>query len=430
MYCEKCGAKISDDARFCPNCGAEVKAYKEGTKNSNLEASTTQDSQKYTADTLPTLPHVVNAKEIVLEVIVAVIISIILSAIELVFALHAVMIWIHGFTLFVVILYVMAEFAGEHFKSAVGYISFIIISEICTIVVYVLGYGFVGEYITSMDKIMPLVFTCIELMFPRFAAIFLIFEAFKEKAYKDILTDGGDINVAMTLKTEVVKSSNALAILCIVVTITVFSGIVIELLSFDSNRTSESNAVLIDDFNDEKSIDKKLEGLIGSYYKAYAAGDTTALQEIAYPISDAEISYISMLSQYIDSYDVKKISHETGLYDGAYLVSVVYKMSFSRIKTPAPGLDFFYVETDENGKIYINNLYSAYNMSNEENAVDSNITARISEYKQQDDIQALMETAQEDYSKALETDSELKTFVESTLPEKIKEWAEEYVNNN
>lgn len=30
MYCKKCGAKISDNASFCPKCGTQLKGGKQG----------------------------------------------------------------------------------------------------------------------------------------------------------------------------------------------------------------------------------------------------------------------------------------------------------------------------------------------------------------------------------------------------------------
>lgn len=39
MYCTNCGAKISDDAKFCPECGAEVKTAQNGSNSSEEKSS-------------------------------------------------------------------------------------------------------------------------------------------------------------------------------------------------------------------------------------------------------------------------------------------------------------------------------------------------------------------------------------------------------
>ena len=45
-------------------------------------------------------------------------------------------------------------------------------------------------------------------------------------------------------------------------------------------------------------------------------------------------------------------------------------MKFKDVDTVAPGLDFFYVRTNEDGSVYIDNLYSQYNLKIKENALD------------------------------------------------------------
>ncbi len=179
-------------------------------------------------------------------------------------------------------------------------------------------------------------------------------------------------------------------------------------------------------YSDEKE-NTELFDLISSYYRACANNDVDALKAAAHPFSDSELSYISMMSEYIDSYTVEKIYSKNGLTKGAYLVSVYVDMQFSGIDTPAPGLDFFYVETDpDTGKLFINNLYSTYNLNNNENAVDSQVATMIAEFEQQPDVQSLQADVQKAYNEATIEDGNLKTFIETTLQERIVEWAKGY----
>lgn len=177
----------------------------------------------------------------------------------------------------------------------------------------------------------------------------------------------------------------------------------------------------------EEKENSELNDLISSYYKAYAGNDTEGLKAAARPFSDSELSYIAMMSEYVDSYTIEKIYSKNGLTDGSYLVSVYVDMKFSGIDTAAPGLDFFYVETDpDTGKLFINNLYSTYNLNNNENAVDSQVATMIAEFEQQEDVQALQADVQKEYNAATIEDGKLKTFIETTLQEKITEWAKNY----
>ena len=101
----------------------------------------------------------------------------------------------------------------------------------------------------------------------------------------------------------------------------------------------------------------------------YAAGDVTTLSSIATPISANEQSYIGLFSQYVDEYQNIKCYTKTGLDENSYLVSVSMEIKFTGVDTTAPGLDFFYVRTNDDGSLYIDNLYSQYNLANQENAL-------------------------------------------------------------
>ena len=54
------------------------------------------------------------------------------------------------------------------------------------------------------------------------------------------------------------------------------------------------------------------------------------------------------------------------MYKRQYLVSVSMEIKFTGVDTTAPGLDFFYVRTNDDGTLYIDNLYSQYNLANQE----------------------------------------------------------------
>ncbi len=178
------------------------------------------------------------------------------------------------------------------------------------------------------------------------------------------------------------------------------------------------------DFTDE-SENKKLNKLLESYYKYYDAGDTDNLQKIAYPISDSEISYIKMMSAYIDSTDITAVYSKQGL-DDSLMVSVCIETTFTGQSTKAPGLDFFYVSYDKDKKLYIDNLYSTFNVQNSENEMDPSITALISEYERQDDVAALQSKQQKKYEAAIESDPTLDTLMTTTFPAVTSTWAVNY----
>lgn len=162
--------------------------------------------------------------------------------------------------------------------------------------------------------------------------------------------------------------------------------------------------------------------LINNYYTAYANGDIATLTTLATPISENEQGYISVFSQYVESYQNISCYTKKGLDDNSYLVSVYMEVKFTGVDTLAPGLDFFYVRANEDGSYYIDNLYSQYNLANQENALDADIQNLISQFEQEEDVVALQQDVQAKYESALASDENLSTMVTSTIQDAIAAW--------
>lgn len=163
--------------------------------------------------------------------------------------------------------------------------------------------------------------------------------------------------------------------------------------------------------------------LISGYYTAYANGDTKTLETLAEPISDAEKSFITVFSQYVDNYENISCYTKQGLDQASYIVSVSLELKFKDVETTAPGLDFFYIQTKEDGSLYIDNLYSQFNLSHEEQALDDDIVALIEDFKQQSDVIALSNDIQQKYDAAVASDESLKNMMETTIPDAVTVWA-------
>ena len=162
--------------------------------------------------------------------------------------------------------------------------------------------------------------------------------------------------------------------------------------------------------------------LINNYYTAYANGDIATLTTLATPVSENEQGYISVFSQYVESYQNISCYTKKGLDDNSYLVSVYMEVKFTGVDTLAPGLDFFYVRANEDGSYYIDNLYSQYNLANQENALDADIQNLISQFEQEEDVVALQQDVQAKYESALASDENLSTMVTSTIQDAIAAW--------
>ena len=172
----------------------------------------------------------------------------------------------------------------------------------------------------------------------------------------------------------------------------------------------------------EVDANPAINELINNYYTAYANGDIATLSTLASPISANEQSYIGVFSQYVEGYQNISCYTKKGADDTSYLVSVYMEMKFVGVDTLAPGLDFFYVRTNPDGSLYIDNLYSQYNYANQENALDPNIQSLITQFEQEDDVVALQQDVQAKYESALAADPNLSNMISTTLKDAIASW--------
>ncbi len=174
----------------------------------------------------------------------------------------------------------------------------------------------------------------------------------------------------------------------------------------------------------------EINQLIEAYYNAYATGDLETLTSLATPVSEREQGYITLFSQYVESYQNMVYYTKSGLDETSYLVNVYVEVKFESVDTLAPGLDFFYVRTREDGNLYIDNLYSQYNYKNMDNALDTDIDNLIKEFQQQEDVIALLKDAQAKFDEAVVSDENLANILNVTIPDAISNWMAELVSQN
>ena len=174
-----------------------------------------------------------------------------------------------------------------------------------------------------------------------------------------------------------------------------------------------------------------IEALMGEYFTALAENDTYVLNEILDPVFDNEMEYIRIVSDYIDSYNNIVCYASEGAKEGDYIVAAYYEVKYSKVRETAPGMQFFYVETNADGDLYLNNLYSEHNMVYVESQGNTEIMALMSEYQLEPDMQSMVTQVQDNYSAALEGSEGLTEMVTVTLPAALTDWAasmEAYLN--
>lgn len=193
-----------------------------------------------------------------------------------------------------------------------------------------------------------------------------------------------------------------------------------------NTEAGSQTEISVKDFEFEKDYtnDAKddISTLLADYYKAYVGDDLDTLGKLATPMSDNEKSYIGVVSQYCESVNDITPYTKNGLKKGTYFVSVKNSIKFTGVDTQAPTLDFFYIETGKDGKLFINNVYSNFNRTYCENELDDDIMELISKYTASSEFADLHEEVQKAYEQAVGSDANLKTMLETTLTGAIKQW--------
>ena len=193
-----------------------------------------------------------------------------------------------------------------------------------------------------------------------------------------------------------------------------------------NTEAGSQTEISVKDFEFEKDYtnDAKddISTLLADYYKAYVGDDLDTLGKLATPMSDNEKSYIGVVSQYYESVNDITPYTKNGLKKGTYFVSVKNSIKFTGVDTQAPTLDFFYIETGNDGKLFINNVYSNFNRTYCENELDDDIMELISKYTASSEFADLHEEVQKAYEQAVGSDANLKTMLETTLTGAIKQW--------
>lgn len=94
--------------------------------------------------------------------------------------------------------------------------------------------------------------------------------------------------------------------------------------------------------------------LFNTYYTAMVEGDTETMSQMVYYLDTTEILRAAETSKYIESYPPLEIYTKAGPREGTYIAYVYADLKFYDYDKPVPGMRTYYVCTDEDGKLYIN----------------------------------------------------------------------------
>ncbi|MBD5529494.1 MAG: SH3 domain-containing protein [Lachnospiraceae bacterium] len=104
----------------------------------------------------------------------------------------------------------------------------------------------------------------------------------------------------------------------------------------------------------ERNTDGDLYSLIATYYNAFANGDVETIKSISSYMEETEEIRIPEMAKYVESYPLIEIYTKPGPRENSYLAYVYFHMTVTGFEEEAPGMDTFYVCTNEDGSLYLN----------------------------------------------------------------------------
>ncbi len=140
--------------------------------------------------------------------------------------------------------------------------------------------------------------------------------------------------------------------------------------------------------------------LVSNYYKAMAEGDVDAVVSMNEYVEEKEKLRIREMSKYTEDYPELTVYTKKGPVEGSYLAYIYSKMKFTEYDQLVPGLQAFYICTDENGDCYIN--------GGEDNSV---VVQYIKDVSLQEDVVDLYNRVNVEYNEMVETDGELGAYL-------------------
>ena len=167
---------------------------------------------------------------------------------------------------------------------------------------------------------------------------------------------------------------------------------------------------------------EEVNELIHTYFEAYVNADAETLSMLATPMSEMELSYIDVMTQYYEEFRNIKCYTKHGLSKDSYIVAAYYEIKFIDIEQTAPSLVLFYVQTNKDGDLYINNLYSDFNRRYKENVVNADINTAFIKFIAQEDYIALHHEVDSAFKQLIRENEEIYMLTNRTIPLLRQEW--------
>ena len=128
------------------------------------------------------------------------------------------------------------------------------------------------------------------------------------------------------------------------------------------------------------------------------------------------------MSQFYEGYQNIKCYTKHGLSKDSFIVAARFDIKFAGQEVTAPSMMLFYVQTNEEGGLYINNLYSDFNMQYSENAISKDVYTALRKFTTQDDYLELYNEVEVAFSNLIKENTDIYQLTKRTIPGTRQMW--------
>ncbi len=150
----------------------------------------------------------------------------------------------------------------------------------------------------------------------------------------------------------------------------------------------------------EQNANPEVNALINSYITAVHDCDIDALSTLVATTESISLEQLQAEREFMESYQNIVCYTLDGLLDGTYITYVSYDLKFLNVDTPAPCMVRFYICTNEDGSLYINN-----------DSIDEEVMNYMDQVQAREDVQALLNETDEKLVEARASDEALNALV-------------------
>jgi len=150
----------------------------------------------------------------------------------------------------------------------------------------------------------------------------------------------------------------------------------------------------------EQGTHPEVEALMEKYYNALADGDMDTISSINNYLDETAKLRLEETAKYISEYESITVYTKNGLSEGTFLAYVYSEVKFDDYEKSVPGMQAYYICTDDSGNLYINDGEESDNVRN-----------YIREVSLQDDVVDLNNKVAVAYNDMLAADEKLSVFL-------------------